>query len=518
MIKIDRINMSLDATDGEVYEKTVKILGKKPDKFYIYKKAVDARRKSDIHFVYSVAVETDNEEKIAAKIKHASLFSDELFEYPILKRKMEKRPIVVGSGPAGSFAALLLAHAGARPIVLERGKCVEDRTKDVDALFSHGMLDENSNVQFGEGGAGTFSDGKLTTGTGSVYIRKILSEYVRFGAPERILWDAKPHIGTDNLKIIAKNLRDEVIKLGGEYRFSDKMTDLLVKDGIVTGVMSSDVLDADDVILALGHSARDTVKMLSRRGVVLSGKPFSVGVRIEHLQEEINKSQYGKNWKHENLPPADYKFGGDCYSFCMCPGGYVVASQSEQNSIVTNGMSYSMRDGINANSALLVNVDASDFGEGIFDGMLFQEKIERAAFEMTGSFAAPVQTVSDFFKNQKTVKFGSVSPTYMPGTEKANLRLLLPEKVCNRLMSGIESVKEKTDAFCAPDAVLTAPETRSSSPVRILRNTESLESVGVKGLYPCGEGAGYAGGIMSAAADGLRCAQRLIEKYNLKGE
>ncbi len=514
MIKIDGIKLSLDSSEDEAYKKTVKLLGVRPDKFYVYKKAVDARKKSDIHYVYSVVASVENEKKYVDKIKNASLFSEELFEYPVLKRAPSQRPVVVGSGPAGSFAALLLAHAGAKPIILERGKKVEERQADVEGFFMGKELNSSSNVQFGEGGAGTFSDGKLTTGTGSQFNRRILSEYVRFGAPERILWEAKPHIGTDNLRIIARKIREEVISLGGEYRFSDALEDIEIKDGWVKSVTGNERIETDSVILAPGHSARDTFYMLSARGIVLIQKPFSVGVRIEHLQEQINIAQYGSLAKHKNLPPAEYKFGGSCYSFCMCPGGYVVASQSENGSIVTNGMSFSDRGGSNANSALLVNVDSADFGEGIFDGVKFQEKIEKAAYRLTSSNAAPAQRLADFFADVKTVSFGSVSPTYRPGVEKENLRSFMPKKVCEKLMSGIASIDKRMNGFSEGDAVLTAPETRSSSPVRILRDAETLESVSAHGLYPCGEGAGYAGGIMSAAADGLRCALRLVNKYN----
>ncbi len=514
MIRIDRINMSLDSDEGDVYEKTVKLLGRRPDKFYIYKKAVDARRKSDVHFVYSVAVSMENEKKAAERIKNAQVFSDELYSYPQLKKSMQKRPVIVGSGPAGTFAALLLANAGARPIILERGKSVDERKEDADRFFSGGALSENSNVQFGEGGAGTFSDGKLNTGTGSAYLRKILAEYVRFGAPEQILYEAKPHIGTDVLLKIAKNIRAEVERLGGEYRFSDALRDIVTENGSIRAVLANERIETDTVILALGHSARDTFGMLCGRNVAIIQKPFSVGVRIEHLQEKINSIQYGRFSGHVNLPPADYKFGGDCYSFCMCPGGYVVASQSENNSIVTNGMSYFKRDGINANSALLVNVDGRDFGDGVFDGVRYQEKLERAAYNLTGSFAAPCQKLSDFSRNVKTTAFGSVLPTYRPGTEKENIRKILPERISENILSGLKSVNEKMQGFFDPDAVITAPETRSSSPVRIVRDKESLESITVRGLYPCGEGAGYAGGIMSAAADGIRCAEKIVKKIN----
>lgn len=515
MIRIDSVKLALDATDEDAIQKAVKLLGERPEKIYIYKKSVDARRKNDIHFVYSIAAKVANEKKTLARVKNAVSFSDELFSYPELKNKREVRPVVVGSGPAGSFAALLLAHAGARPVILERGRPVEERKKDVDGFFSGLELRPESNVQFGEGGAGTFSDGKLTTGTGSKYIRKILSEYVRFGAPEKILWDAKPHIGTDILINIAKNIRAEVESLGGTYLFSNRLSGLRLSGGRVTGVYTdNEEIATDSVILAPGHSARDTFLMLDECGVYMTQKPFSVGVRIEHLQEKINMARYGKLYKHEKLPPADYKFGDECYTFCMCPGGYVVAATSLEGAIVTNGMSYSARDGENANSALLVNVNATDFGEGLFDGMMFQEGLERAAYSLSGGYLAPCQKLGDFISGVKTTSFGAVKPTYLPGVYPCNLKSFMPERVCEKIGAGVMNIEKRMTGFYDADAVLTAPETRSSSPVRIVRNPDTLESVSASGLYPCGEGAGYAGGIMSAAADGLRCAERLVKKYN----
>lgn len=513
MIKIDGIKMSVDSSEKDALKKAIKLIGTTPERIYISKRSIDARKKSEVHFVYSVVAEVANEDKVIGKIKNASKFSDELYSYPLLKKSVP-RPVVVGSGPAGSFAALLLAHAGAKPVILERGKPVEARKKDVEGFFCGKALMPDSNVQFGEGGAGTFSDGKLTTGTGSKYIRKILSEYVRFGAPERILWEAKPHIGTDILAKIAVNIRKEVESLGGEYLFSDKLRSITTENGRISGICANEKIDAENVILALGHSARDTFFMLKESGVYMEQKPFSVGMRIEHLQEYVDKARYGKLYGHKNLPPADYKFADDCYSFCMCPGGYVVSAASEEISIVTNGMSFSGRDGQNANSALLVNVNYKDFGEEVFDGMYFQERLERAAYNLSGSYAAPSQKLSDFVKGFKTASFGSVKPTYRPGVTPCNIREFMPERICDRICTGIFGIDRRMEGFASADAVLTAPETRSSSPVRIVRNPDTLESVSLDGLYPCGEGAGYAGGIMSAAADGLRCAERLVKKYN----
>lgn len=511
MLKIDGVRLNIKEDESVLKEKTEKLLGHKLSSLFVYKRAIDARKKSDISFVYSVVADVQNEEKY---IKNGiSIFKDETFTYPELLKKAE-RPIVIGTGPAGSFAALTLAKAGARPIIIERGRKVCERKKDTDIFFSGGALNENSNVQFGEGGAGTFSDGKLNTGTHSPYIRKILSEYVNFGAPSSILTDAKPHIGTDILITVAENMRKEIERLGGTYIFEQKVKSIEIKNGKIKAVVTDEEIETDNVILAIGHSARDTFSMLFEKGVQMEQKPFSVGVRIEHPQSLINKIQYGEFENHKKLPPADYKFWGDCYSFCMCPGGYVVAAASEEGGIVTNGMSYSARDGINANSALLINVDSKDFGEELFAGVEFQRKIEKSAYNLTKSYKAPAQTLGDFLKGKETKVFGEVSPTYEPGVVPSNLKYCLPENVCNKLVSGINMADRKLKGFMLSDAVITAPETRSSSPVRILRDKETLQSVSVEGLYPCGEGAGYAGGIMSAAADGIRCAVKLIEKLN----
>lgn len=508
MIKIDGIRRELSESDGE-FETRIRKAYSLSGSFRIYKQAVDARKKKDVHFVCSVAAE-----RAKGRVKNAKPFSDEVFAYPQLSKKPSARPVVIGTGPAGTFATLTLAHAGAEPIIIERGAAAEERGRAVKTFFDTGRLDPETNVQFGEGGAGSFSDGKLNTGTHSPYIRKILEEYVRFGAPERILRDAKPHIGTDILQKIVVNIRKEVERLGGTYLFHRQLTDIKIENGKIKGVQAGEFIETDTVILAVGHSARDTFRMLYERGVTMEQKPFSVGVRIEHPQELISKAQYGEFWNHPALGAADYKLADDCYTFCMCPGGYVVAAASEEGGIVTNGMSYSNRGGENANSALLVNVGAKDFGEDLFAGVAFQREIEERAYHFSGSFHAPAQKLADFLAGQETRAFGAVLPTYRPGVAKSDLHRILPERVCEKLTSGIGNLDRKLHGFALPDAVLTAPETRSSSPVRMVRNGETLESVSVSGLYPCGEGAGYAGGIMSAAADGIRCAARWVEKEN----
>ncbi|MDO5479369.1 MAG: hypothetical protein Q4G23_09445 [Clostridia bacterium] len=513
MIKIEGIKLGLSENEKDLFEKVKKITKGKAESFYVFKKAIDARRKDNVHFVYSVVAKAKGEEALLKSVNGIKLFDEKNFEYPILKRKMESRPVIIGSGPAGSFAALCLAKAGACPIVIERGKPVDERTCDTESFFAGGTLDTESNVQFGEGGAGTFSDGKLNTGTHSPFIRKILSEYVRFGANENILTDAKPHIGTDILKKIAVNIRREVESFGGTYFFSKKVSDIEIKNGKITAVFIPERIETDTVILAIGHSARDTFFMLDSRGVKMEQKAFSVGLRIEHPQELINRAQYGSFYNHPSLGAADYKFGDDCYTFCMCPGGYVVAAASEEGGIVTNGMSYSDRAGENANSALLVNVNEKDFGTKLFAGVEFQRKIERAAYEISKSYMAPCQKLSDFFADTETKSFGSVNPTYKPGVVPSDIRKILPGRICDNLKSGILNIDKKLKGFATGDALLTAPETRSSSPVRILRD-ETLQAIGIEGLYPSGEGAGYAGGIMSAAADGIRCAVKVIEKMN----
>ncbi len=516
MIRIDGISLRLEEGEEALQSAICRIIGQAPNMWHIYRRAVDARRKEDIRLVYSVIASCHGEQRLIAK-KKAAPFSEVVFDYPRLRKKMSARPVVVGSGPAGSFAALCLAHAGAEPVILERGCPVNERTNDVERFFSMGALNPSSNVQFGEGGAGTFSDGKLTTGTNSPYIRKILADYVRFGAPENILVEHKPHIGTDHLKTVAYRLRNEVEHLGGTYRFKTQVTDLRIENGRITGVYAGEWIDTDCVIFAIGHSARDTFELLWNKGFVMEQKPFSVGVRIEHRQDMINQSQYGAFARHKALPPADYKFGGDCYTFCMCPGGFVVASSSQAGGIVTNGMSYAARDGENANSALLVNVDKHDFGDGIFDGMNFQQTLEKRAYAMSDSYAAPCQTLGDFFAGQTTTHIGSVFPTYRPGVFMTNLHKLLPKRICDKLQSGIADIGQKLAGFDSNEALLTGPETRSSSPVRVLRSAESLQAIGISGFYPCGEGAGYAGGIMSAAADGIRCAVRVVEEANTRG-
>ena len=397
---------------------------------------------------------------------------------------------------------------------------VEERIKDVENFANNREFSSTSNIQFGEGGAGTFSDGKLNTGnSANMYSRKVLEEFVRFGAPEEILYTAKPHIGTDNLRKIVKNIREYIISKGGQVLFNTKATDFEIENETIKAVIcENNRIETDAVILAIGHSARDTFKKLYELGVEIQPKNFAVGTRIEHLQEDINKAQYGENIKLK-LPVADYKLvyhaknGRTCYTFCMCPGGQVMASNSEENSIVTNGMSNFARDGKNSNSALLVNVTVEDYYKNSpLDGMYFQEDLEQKAFELGGgNYNAPAQRVEDFIDGRKTEKFGKIKPTYMPGVTEADLNEILPEFVTETMKEAIIELDKKLHGFAEKDAVLTGVETRSSSPVQIIRDKESLNSINVKGLYPCGEGAGYAGGIMTSAIDGLKCAIKVCQ-------
>lgn len=486
-------------------------------KYSIYKKSIDARNKNDIFYNFTIDVEVENEEKYK-KIKKVS---DENIDIKIkVDRKSKLRPVIVGAGPAGLFCALMLVNKGFEPIIIEQGKKVEERKKDVDEFIKTGKLNISSNIQFGEGGAGTFSDGKLTTGIHDPLCRIVLEEFVKFGAPEQIKYVNKPHIGTDNLVKIIANMRKYIIEKGGEFLFNEKVIDFEFEENVVKSVVTTkNKIDTDTVILAIGHSARDTFETLYKKGACMEKKNFSVGVRIEHKQSMINKAQYGDKTKLK-LPVAEYKLayhneetGRSCYTFCMCPGGYVMASSSEEKTIVTNGMSKFARNGENANSAILVNVTPDDFkGDSPLEGIYFQKDLEEKAFVLGGSnYFAPIQRVEDFFQNRKTEEIGEVIPTYEPGVTMSNLNEILPDFVSRTLKEGIQYFDKKLKGFASSDAILTGVETRSSSPVKIVRN-DKLMSVTFEGLYPCGEGPGYAGGIMSAATDGLRCAIKIIEE------
>lgn len=488
------------------------------------KKSVDARKKDKICFVISVDTEIKknlNEKKILANSKNAVI--TEKYSYHINHiATPEKRPVIIGFGPAGMFASLVLAESGAKPIVLERGSDVDSRKKAVESLWNTGILDVNCNVQFGEGGAGTFSDGKLTTGTKDPRIRYILESFVKFNAPEEILYLAKPHIGTDKLVDVVKNLRNYVISKGGEVRFNSLFNKIEIENGKVKGIYFNDnqYIETDNVILATGHSARDTFEMLYKNNIELSQKNFAVGVRIEHLRKDIDKSLYGNYAGHSALKSADYKLvshlqnGRNLYTFCMCPGGYVVNASSENERIAVNGMSLYARNAENSNSALLTGIAPSDLQSSHpLAGMYFQRDIEHKAFVAGGgNYGVPVCLYGDFVKGIKSEKKGRITPSCKPFYKFALPDEYLPDFICDTLREGIREMGKKIRGFDCPDAVITGVESRSSSPVRINRD-ESFQSVSLKGLYPCGEGAGYAGGIVSAGVDGVKCAEAVLKNF-----
>ena len=495
----------------------LKISASKVRQLKIVRRSVDARKKPDVKIIYTVDVQIDGNEKrtlYQAACKRATIAPSNYYKPPKGTFHCEKRPVVVGFGPAGMFAALILAMAGTKPIVLERGEDAATRHEKVEKFFATGELDTRSNVQFGEGGAGTFSDGKLNTGVNNPRISWVLSQFVKAGAREDILYDAKPHVGTDVLLEVVQNLRRRIINLGGEVRFNTQVTGIRTENGQVTGleINGEEILECDTVVLAIGHSARDTFEMLHAMEVPMEPKAFAMGARIEQKQEVIDAAQYGM--VSPVLPPADYKLvqhldDGSVYTFCMCPGGYVVAAASEEGRVVTNGMSYADRDGENANAALLVTVNPEEFPyKGTLGGMYWQREIEEKAYRISGSYRAPAQTVGDFMAGKASIGPGQVQPTYRPGVHWCDLHEVLPEKLTRSVEAALPLLDEKLKGFAGPDAVLTAPETRSSSPVRILRD-ESRQSA-LKGLYPTGEGAGYAGGIMSAAVDGIMTAEAIL--------
>lgn len=517
MVRLSNIKIRKDMNEEELFEeiyKKYRINPKNVTEKRIIKKSIDARNKNDIFYNYTVEISCKNE----GKIKNAQKVIETKDIVIEIKRRSNVRPIIIGAGPAGLFSALTLVKNGIKPIIIEQGKNVDERKADVDEFLKSGKLNTMSNVQFGEGGAGTFSDGKLTSGIHNPLCKNVLQEFYNFGAPKQILYINKPHIGTDNLINIIKNMRNKIIELGGTFLFNEKVVDFEIQESKIVAVKCSSgkTFETDTVILAIGHSARDTFEKLYEKGVKMEKKNFSVGVRIEHKQEMINKSQYGENTKLK-LPPAEYKLvyhGKDrsCYTFCMCPGGTVMASSSEENTIVTNGMSKFARDGENANSAVLVNVTPDDFkGDSPLEGMYFQKMLEQEAFKLGGSnYFAPIQRFEDFKNNKKSTFIGEIKPTYKPGVTLSNLKEILPDFVSETLIEGIEYFEKSIKGFANPDAILTGVETRSSSPVQITRN-EKKES-NISGLYPCGEGAGYAGGIMSAAVDGIKCAIAVLEK------
>ncbi len=527
MLRVSNLKLSIEDDPENLKQYIIKKMGIKQNElinYSIFKQSIDARKNDMIYFVYTVDVKLKNEEAFRKRNKSGHITCTPDLDYKYVEsgpEKLKHRPVVVGTGPAGLFAGIILSEMGYRPVLLDRGQDVDARTEIVRKFWEQGQLDPECNVQFGEGGAGTFSDGKLTTLIRDRRCRKVLVELVRAGAPDEIMYSYKPHVGTDRLRTVVKMLRRKIISLGGEVRFNSKVSDIITRDGRVEGVLINgrDRLDTNVLILAPGHSARDTFEMLLARGVRMEPKPFSMGVRIEHPQILIDRAQYKNFAGHKRLGPADYKLvchtssGRSAYTFCMCPGGVVVAASSEEGCLVINGMSNYARDGQNANSALLVGVSPGDFGsDDPLAGMRFQRKWEQKAFALGGGrYRAPVQLVGDFLAGRASRALGEVKPSYTGEVVLADLKHCLPDFVIETLREAIPELDQKLRGFASPDAVLTGVETRSSSPIRILRD-RNFECV-LKGLYPAGEGAGYAGGIISAAVDGIRVAEAVAARF-----
>lgn len=525
MLRVGNIKLMIYESEMSLKQKVAQFLKcaeKDISSLEINKKSLDARNALQIMYVYTVDVEVKNEGRYTS-LKNVSRVTP--YIYPIVKVESKIRPVIIGSGPAGLLAGIILAEAGLKPLIIERGKCVSERKIDIYKFWETGILDTNSNVQFGAGGAGTFSDGKLTTGVNNERRDKLLDELILAGAPKEIKYIAKPHIGTDILIKVVDKLIKKIEKLGGEIVYNTQLVNMYIEDDKLCAIDLSNQrnitkMDCSHLILAIGHSARDTFEMIYEKGMKIKAKSFSVGVRIEHLQSEVNQCQLGE--LSSQLPTAEYKLnthlesGRSVYTFCMCPGGVVVAASSEENRVVTNGMSYYARDLVNANSALLVSVNPSDFDGDIhpLNGMKFQRELEEKAFKLGGSnYYAPAQKVGDFINNVSSIEFNKVIPSYQPGVKASNLRDCLPDFVCDAIQDSLSDLASKMSVFADSEAVMTAVESRSSSPITIERDEDYMSNI--YGIIPCGEGAGFAGGIVSAGLDGIKCAEKMIAAIKL---
>lgn len=527
MIRLRQIKLDIKSNIDVLKKKCAKKLNvdiKNIKSVKINKRSLDARKKPELFYIYEVDVEVDNEDYILKNNKDSNIFKTliEKYDFKVTGSvKLNNNPIIVGSGPAGLFCAYLLSLNGYNPIIIERGQCVEDRVQTVETFFKTGKLNKESNVQFGEGGAGTFSDGKLNTlvKDKNNRIKFILETFVESGAPDEILYDSKPHIGTDVLRKVVVNLRNKIIENGGKFLYNTCLTNIKINRGKIEAIEinQNKIIKCDLLVLALGHSARDTFKMLYDKGIHMESKPFAVGVRIQHPQNLIDENQYG--YANSGLGAASYKLtykasnNRGVYSFCMCPGGYVVNASSEENMLAINGMSNYKRDTMNANSAIIVTVNKSDFGFHPLDGLEFQRKLESNAYKY-GLGKVPVQLFEDFKLKQVSKEFKSIKPVMKGDYKFADINKILPNFICDSLKEGIEYFDTKIKGFAFSDAILAAVESRTSSPVRILRDDNFVSNI--KGIYPIGEGAGYAGGITSAAIDGIKAAEKIGKLYNSK--